>query len=45
MKAHIHTEDEWPAAAERFVSFSLREEEADVCCCHHFIFVVAVAKN
>lgn len=29
MRAHIHTEDEWPAAAEDFVSFSLREGERD----------------
>lgn len=29
MRAHIHTEDEWPAAAakEDFVSFSLRKEK------------------
>lgn len=28
MSAHIHTEDEWPAAAdENFVSFSLREKK------------------
>lgn len=28
MKAHIHTKDEWPAAAERFVSLSLRKMRA-----------------